>query len=78
MPNMPDVHHVIGKSQNHPQIISLFLQKCAGDPAIKVMVRMSNQKFNHINLLLGLHSETQRSPFPLHQSSFVSGSSFCW
>jgi hypothetical protein len=32
----PDMHHVIGKSQNYPENIPLFLQKHAGDPAIKV------------------------------------------
>ena len=36
VPNKPEVHHVIGKSQNHPENIPRFLQKYAGDPAIKV------------------------------------------
>jgi len=33
----PNVHHVIGKSQNHPESIPLFLRKYSGDPAVKVM-----------------------------------------
>jgi hypothetical protein len=44
VPNTPEVHHVIGKSQNHPEIIPLFLRKYAGDPAVKVTVRTHNQK----------------------------------
>lgn len=32
----PDVHHHIGKSQNYPEHIGLFLQQHAGDPAVKV------------------------------------------
>jgi hypothetical protein len=35
-PSMPNVHHVIGKSQNQPENIPMFLQKHAGDPAIAV------------------------------------------
>jgi hypothetical protein len=31
-----DSHHVIAKSQNHPESIPIFLQKNAGDPAVKV------------------------------------------
>ena len=33
----PASHHNIGKSQKYPQCIGLFLQKHAGDPAVKVM-----------------------------------------
>jgi hypothetical protein len=32
----PEAHHVIGKSQNSPENVPLFLQKFAGDPAVKV------------------------------------------
>jgi hypothetical protein len=32
----PDVHHCIGKSQNEPEHIGLFVQKHSGDPAVKV------------------------------------------
>jgi hypothetical protein len=35
-----EAHHVIGKSQNYPENIPNFLQKYAGDPAVKV-----NQSF---------------------------------
>jgi hypothetical protein len=34
----PDVHHVIGQSQNHPVHIPTFLQDNADDPAIKASV----------------------------------------
>jgi hypothetical protein len=32
----PDVHHHIGKSQNHPEHVSLFVQKNSADPAVQV------------------------------------------
>jgi hypothetical protein len=32
----PDTHHHIGKSQNEPEHVSLFVQKYEGDPAVKV------------------------------------------
>jgi hypothetical protein len=32
----PDAHHVIGESQNDSEHIGLFVQKHAGDPAVKV------------------------------------------
>jgi hypothetical protein len=34
----PDVHHSIGKSQNNPRNVPLFLQRNAGDPAVKVRI----------------------------------------
>ena len=34
----PEAHYVMGKSQNHPEIIPLFLNKNSGDPAVKVLV----------------------------------------
>jgi len=45
----PDVHHVIGRSQNYPENISLFLQKYADDPAIKVNYSTS---IGDINVLI--------------------------
>lgn len=44
----PEVHHTIGASQNHPENITLFLQKYSGDPAIKVMQKFYRE-FRHIN-----------------------------
>jgi hypothetical protein len=35
IPAVPTLHHNIGKSQNHPQSITMFLQGNAQDPAIK-------------------------------------------
>jgi hypothetical protein len=32
----PDAHHLIGKSQNDAEHIGLFVQKHAGDPAVRV------------------------------------------
>lgn len=32
----PEVHHSIGKSENHPEHIGSFVQKNLGDPAVKV------------------------------------------
>ena len=31
-----DVHHHIGKSQNEPEHVGLFVQKYESDPAVKV------------------------------------------
>ena len=36
VPRDPDTHHHIGKSQNEPEHVSLFVQKYEGDPAVKV------------------------------------------
>lgn len=32
----PEAHHIIGKSQNFPEDITMFLQKNKSDPAVKV------------------------------------------
>ena len=37
--SQPDVHHNIGKSQNFPESISLFLRKHTDDPAVKVLLQ---------------------------------------
>jgi hypothetical protein len=34
--NSPGVRYQLGSTQNYPEQISLFLQRHAGDPAIKV------------------------------------------
>ena len=34
---IPEVQHIIGKTQNHSESIPLFLWKNARDPAIKVI-----------------------------------------
>jgi hypothetical protein len=39
VPCPPEMHHNIGKSQNRPENIQRFVQKRAGDPAIKVSLR---------------------------------------
>jgi hypothetical protein len=36
----PHLHHCIGKSQNEPEHIGLFVQKHSGDPAVKVSCLM--------------------------------------
>ena len=36
VPNQPDVHHVIGKSENFPENILLFQTCNSDDPAVKV------------------------------------------
>jgi len=35
-PDTPDLHHVIGKSQNFPEDIGTFIQKNLDDPAVNV------------------------------------------
>ena len=71
VPNKPDVHHIIGKSQNHPENISLFLQKYTGDPAIKVWAQTHDKENQSADISLGLHSKTQRPFTSLHQSYLV-------
>jgi hypothetical protein len=36
VPISPELHHVIGRSQNYPEHIPSFLQNNANDPAVKV------------------------------------------
>ena len=36
MPNRPDIHHIIGQSQNFPENIVLFQACNSDDPAVKV------------------------------------------
>ncbi|KIJ58567.1 hypothetical protein HYDPIDRAFT_34041 [Hydnomerulius pinastri MD-312] len=38
VPNAPDLHYVIGKSQNHPKDITNFVQSNTDDPAVKDFV----------------------------------------
>jgi len=33
----PDVHHCIGKSENFPEHIGLYVRERNGDPAVKVI-----------------------------------------
>jgi hypothetical protein len=35
----PCVHHSIGKSENFSEHIGLYVMKCNGDPAVKVVTR---------------------------------------
>jgi hypothetical protein len=46
VPITPEAHHTIGKSQNYPENIPLFLQKYVGDPAVKVKVIFSSADSN--------------------------------
>ena len=34
----PEAHHAIGKTENTPEDVGLFVQKHAGDPAFKVQI----------------------------------------
>ena len=36
VPNRPDIHHVIGESQNFPENIVLFQARNSDDPAVRV------------------------------------------
>jgi hypothetical protein len=62
----PEAHHIIGKSQNFPDNVSLFLKKFAGDPATKV--KPSPIQLEPVNILLELHAQAQRSFTPAYQS----------
>ena len=44
VPRTMGVHHVIGDSQNHPENITMFLRKHAGDPAVKVNICICGHK----------------------------------
>jgi hypothetical protein len=57
----PEAHHIIGKSQNYPQNIPLFLQKYAGDPAIKVKAMPSLKGSVALTCWSGFRAETQIS-----------------
>ena len=41
----PEAHHVIGKTENSPEHLGLFVQKHSGDPAIGVHSRHSSKFF---------------------------------
>jgi len=43
-PEVLQEHHVIGKSQNFPEDINVFLQKNSEDPAAKVMLSFCSIK----------------------------------
>jgi len=65
VPTAPKAHHVIGKSQNHPESIPLFLRNNAGDPAIKVMASVLN--FQNPDIFAsGLCTETEGPYTPTH------------
>ena len=69
----PEVHHVIGKSQNFPENIPLLLKKYAGNPAIKIFIHIVIRMLNHAHLLLGIYPETHGSSISMYQNSFVPG-----
>jgi hypothetical protein len=39
----PEAHHIIGKTENFPEHLSLFVQKHSGDPAVEVCVLVFSQ-----------------------------------
>ena len=49
MPNRPDIHHVIGQSQNFPENVVLFQARNSGDPAVKVSDSLWLSIFNANN-----------------------------
>jgi hypothetical protein len=50
----PDMHHHIGKSQNDPEHIGLFVHRHAGDPAVKVGYVTLSQSGTLANLIVFL------------------------
>ncbi|KAG6906368.1 hypothetical protein DXG01_014299, partial [Tephrocybe rancida] len=47
----PDVHHVIGKTENLPLHVGIFVNDHAGDPAIRVRITLTNRlvaKLEHV------------------------------
>lgn len=48
VPNDPEQHHVIGRSQNFPEDLSIFVQTNIGDPATRVGTFIfSHSPLNH-------------------------------
>lgn len=43
----PDTHYYIGKSQNEVEHIGMFLSNNAGDPAVKVIFAMFQNRNSH-------------------------------
>ncbi|KIK14840.1 hypothetical protein PISMIDRAFT_75455, partial [Pisolithus microcarpus 441] len=65
-PNLPEVHYVIGKSQNTPEDVTQFVQKNFGDPAVKGFVqKLKLHLLPHIRDLhtQGHASDTKKHPF---------------
>lgn len=58
IPTTPEARYVIGKTQDHPEKIPLFLQKYAGDPALKVKSLSSDVNIISNRQLLGFRAQT--------------------
>jgi hypothetical protein len=54
----PEAHHTIGVSQNYPVNIPLFLQKFAGDPAVKARIIVLALILSLLTPLSGLCAQT--------------------
>jgi hypothetical protein len=57
LPIAPDVHHCIGRSQNQPEHIGLFVQNNSGNPAIKVLLIL-NLAAVHADLIDRISSQS--------------------
>ena len=47
VPNRPDIHHVIGESQNFPENIVLFQARNSDDPAVRVSRSLLSVNVQH-------------------------------
>ena len=65
-PDVPEQHHVIGKSQNFPEEINSFLLKNSHNPAAKVALLYLSADTFYIKLDTGLSPEAEDPPSTPH------------
>lgn len=59
----PDARYHIGKTQNEPEHLISFVQKNAGDPALKVKsIPLRSVRIIIYVLIIGFHSSTEGAP----------------
>lgn len=58
--SQPDLHHNIGKSQNFPESIPLFLQKHMDDPAVKVLAHGHDKEIKLYSLIARTSSRSSK------------------
>ena len=69
-------HHVIGKSQNFPEDINLFLQRNLEDPAAKVILLFCDHSKLITQIPVGLPTEPQEPPSTSHSRNSSGPRSF--
>jgi hypothetical protein len=70
----PEAHHQIGKSQNFPEHIGMFLQKHDKDPATKVSIHFEVIGTENQSQCAEFRPQTQNTPTSSHQGYTFGGS----